>query len=161
VLFKNIARKIENVDFLKAFIFAPKPDDFLMNDERLSKHYKWISGLKNTRYIDVVESSYYARPTDPTVEMDISDRSTYYKVEKGTDINLAIHILSKAYYNSFDIAYIVSGDTDYIPIFKQLKNIGKIAVLVTVQGQNFGKIIPEIDDFIVLDRAFFNTCRRD
>lgn len=32
-LFRNVCTKIDNVDFLKRFIFVPKPDDFLMKDK--------------------------------------------------------------------------------------------------------------------------------
>lgn len=53
-LFKGIVSIIPNIDYLKTFIFAPKPDDFLMNVSNLSSYYKWVQGLKNLRYIDVI-----------------------------------------------------------------------------------------------------------
>lgn len=31
-LFRNVCTQISNVDFLKGFIFVPKPDEFLMKD---------------------------------------------------------------------------------------------------------------------------------
>jgi uncharacterized LabA/DUF88 family protein len=158
--FKCVVSVLPNIDFLKAFIFAPKPDNFLMQDKNLASYYKWVSGFANAKYTDVVEGRYIARPTDENIPMDIGTRSTYYKVEKGTDINLAIHALSKAYYNSYDIAFIMSGDTDYISLYKQLKSIGKIVVVVALYGQQLGKVIPEVDDFIILKEDFFNNCLR-
>lgn len=101
-----------------------------------------------------------ARPKNPIVEMDINDANTYYKVEKGTDINLAIHAISKAQANSFDVAFIMSADTDYIPLYRQLKTLGKITVVVVVDGQTITKIRSECDNCFFLDDAFFRNHAR-
>lgn len=154
-LFRGVVSLVPNVDFLKTFLFAPEPDKFLLNDPKLLSYYKWIQGLKSTKYLDVIEGRYLARPVNETTAMDINDKSTYYKVEKGTDINLAISAISKAQTNAYDVAFIMSADTDYISVYKQLKNLGKITVVVVVKGQEFGKLVPECDDFRVLDDNFF------
>ena len=161
VLFREVVKLVPDVDYLKTFIFAPKPDDFLMNDSYLKGYYMWVSGLGSAKYIDVIEGRYLARPTSSVPNtMNISDHSTYYKVEKGTDINLAVHALSKAHFNSYDVAFVMSADTDYISVYKLLKSIGKIVVVIGVTGQNLGKIIPEVDDYKFLDDAFFQNCLR-
>jgi len=112
-VFRGIVQMIPNVDFLKAIIFAPEPDNFLMQDPYLLGYYKWVQGLKSAKYIDVVEGRYLARPVTDGTKMDISDKTTYYKVEKGTDINLALHAVSKAQNNAYDVAFVLSADTDY------------------------------------------------
>lgn len=155
-IFPEIVHILPNIDYMKTTIFAPKPDDFLMNDTYLKKYYDWVHGMNNAKYIDVVEGRYIGRPISETEAMDIADKSTYYKVEKGTDINLAIHAITHAYNNSFDVAFVVSGDTDYISLYKQLKIMGKIVVVVAVKRQNLKTIIPEVDDYIVLDDTFFS-----
>lgn len=155
-VFKGIVEKIPGVEYLKTFIFSPKPDDFLMQDPKLCNYYKWTQGLKSSRYIDIIEGRYIARPTGEKRDMLIGDNQTYYKVEKGTDINLAVHALTKAHNNSFDVAFILSADTDYRPVYEQLKNMGKITVLVFVKGQKIGTLRNDIDDFIMLDKDFFS-----
>ena len=157
----NCIAKLREADFLKTFVFAPEPDQFLMRDENIRKNYKWLKGMASAKYIDVVFGRHIARQTIDGTPMDLADRSTYYKVEKGTDINLALNALSKAHYNSYDIAFIMSADTDYINLYRQLKTIGKIVIPVVVHGQYLGKIIPEVDDRIVLDKSFFDKCLRD
>lgn len=154
-VFRGIVRQIPDVSYTKTIIFAPEPDSFLMNDSYLSGYYRWVQGMKNARYIDVVEGRYIGRPVDPNVQMDINDKSTYYKVEKGTDINLAIHALSKAHNNAYDVAFVLSADTDYISLYRQLKTMGKIVVAVAVHGQRLTKVIPEVDDYLILDDTFF------
>ncbi len=84
-LFPSLVSLVEGVDYLKTFIFAPQPDDFLMNDPKLASYFKWISGLKNGSYIDVILGRYIARPTGEE-QMDLNTRSSYYKVEKKTVI---------------------------------------------------------------------------
>lgn len=155
-VFKGIVALIPHISYTKTTVFAPKPDDFLMNDPYLYNYYKWVQGMKNGKYLDVVEGRYIGRPVDDSVPMNIADKSTYYKVEKGTDINLAIHAVSKAHNNAYDVAFIVSADTDYISLYKQLKDMGKLVVVVAVSGQNIRKVIPEVDDYILLDDTFFS-----
>lgn len=155
-VFRGAVSLIPDVSYTKATIFAPEPDAFLMNDPYLKGYYKWIQGMKNAKYLDVVEGRYIGRPVIDTQSMDISDKSTYYKVEKGTDINLAIHAITKAYSNAYDIAFVFSADTDYISLYRHLKSFGKIVVVVAVKGQRLGKVIPEVDDYIILDDSFFS-----
>jgi uncharacterized LabA/DUF88 family protein len=158
-MFNDIARSKES-DFLKAFVFAPEPDQFLIQDEGIQKNYKWLQGMANAKYTDIIFGRHIARPTIEGAAMDLGDRNTYYKVEKGTDINLAIHALSKAHYNSYDIAFVMSADTDYISLYRHLKTIGKIVMVVAVQGQYLKKVIPEVDDHLILNKAFFSKCFR-
>ena len=156
-IFPGIVSLIPNVDYMKAIVFAPKPDEFLMNDPALKKYYEWVHGMNQARYIDVVEGRYIGRPTKDPESMDISDKSTYYKVEKGTDINLAIHAITQAYNNAFDVAFIVSGDTDYLSLYRQLKMMGKIVIVVALKTQNLKSVIPEVDNYILLDDGFFSN----
>ena len=159
-LFLNITKLVDNVDFVKASIFVPKPDSFLMGDPLLSRYYSWVTGLGNAPFTDVIEGRYCARAVSPAVPMNIANKSTYYKVEKGTDINLAVDAINKAFHNSYDIAYILSADTDYIKVYDVLKSYGKIVVVVVVNGQSTYRIKPHVDATFTLDDSFFSTCLR-
>jgi len=145
-------------ELMKTILFIPKPDDFLMQDEGLEKYYLWAAGMKVQRNFDVVEGSHMARPTRPNVPMNIRDNETYYKVEKGTDVNIAIHALRMAFFNAYDTAVFVSGDTDYLPIYDTLRMMGKLVVIAVAKGQYIGRLIPCVDGFINLDRDFFERC---
>lgn len=158
VLFRNMAMLVKNVDFIKACMYIPKPDKFLMQDQSLANAYDWVNGMRTKPFLDIVEGRYIARRSDPAVSMDITNKKTYYKVEKGTDINLAIDAISMAFHNSFDIAFIVSADTDYLRVYDMLKSLGKLVIVIAVNGQNVSKIRPHVDNVILLDDAFFNTC---
>ena len=45
---------------------------------------------------------------------------------KGDDVYLAIDMVSGAYENLFDIAILVSGDEDFVPVIKRLQKLGKV-----------------------------------
>ncbi|MFX1601816.1 MAG: NYN domain-containing protein [Promethearchaeota archaeon] len=46
-------------------------------------------------------------------------------IEKKVDINIAIDIISLAYENAYDTAVLVSGDGDFVPVVKRVKELGK------------------------------------
>ena len=134
--------------------------DFLKDDPKLWNYYKWVTGLKNAPYIDVIEGSYIARPVQDNVPKDLNNKATYYKEEKGTDVNFSVHAMTKAFYNSYDIGFFISADTDYVTVYKALKDIGKLSEVVVVKGQNIHKLKPHIDNYIVLEDDFFKSCLR-
>lgn len=45
--------------------------------------------------------------------------------EKGVDVQMAVDLLVGAYENKYDVAIIISSDTDLIPAIKKIKNLGK------------------------------------
>jgi uncharacterized LabA/DUF88 family protein len=147
---------------IKTFLFAPKPDDFLLSDPRRKGTYDWICGLKNQKYFTVIEGQHVARATAglSKEQMDVNDPSTYHVTEKGTDVNMATHIITKAFMNAFDTAVIVSGDSDYIPVLDVLNTLGKTTVAVGVMGQILAKLSKCADDTIILAEPFFDKCLR-
>lgn len=147
---------------VKTFLFAPKPDAFLMDDPHRVSKYNWINGLRNQKYFTVVEGMHSARPVAGYRydTMDINDPASYYVEEKGTDINLATHLITKGFMNAYDTAVIMSGDTDYIPVLDVLNTLGKTTVVVGVEGQNLRQFLHHSDDQILLDDTLFQLCLR-
>lgn len=149
-----------NAVLIKTYLFAPKPDSFLMSDSSIKSKYEWLSGLNSFDYFSVIEGSHIARPTNQSVPMNINDKSTYYFVEKGTDVNLAITALNTGFHNGYDMAVIVSGDSDYIPVADILCGIGKTVVFAGVKNQTLSRFRQHSDAQVILDETFFKTCYR-
>ena len=63
-------------------------------------------------------------------------------------------------FNSYDIGFFLSADTDYISIYEMLKRMGKLVVQVSVKGQSATKIKASVDRQIVLDDNLFGRCIR-
>lgn len=52
--------------------------------------------------------------------------------EKGSDVNLAAHLINDAYQNRFDVAAVITNDTDLVePIRIVTQEVGKIVGLIT------------------------------
>lgn len=134
---------------VKTYLFAYKPCDKLMKLEKYSKYYEWLSNLRKTQYFEIIEGRQEVR-TIKGVKLDINDSKTYTTEEKETDINLATHMLAKGFQNAYDIAILVSGDTDYIKVVETLHNIGKTVVIAHFPHQAIEKYNGIIDSHIVL-----------
>lgn len=111
--------------------------------------------LKQSNYFEVIEGQQVIRRIEG-VDVDINDFKTYTTLEKGTDVNVAVQMLSKGFQNAYDIAILVSGDTDYIPVVESLHNLGKIVVLATLPHQKIDKYKTIIDRHISIYSNIIN-----
>lgn len=136
-------------EVIKTYLFAYKPCDELMKIEKHNKYYKWLTNLRKTSYLEIIEGRQEVRTKDG-VDFDINNPSTYTTEEKETDINLATHMLAKGFQNAYDIAILVSGDTDYIKVVETLHNIGKTVVIAHFKHQNVSRYDEICDANIVL-----------
>ncbi len=134
---------------MKTYLFAYKPCEQLMQLKHYSKYYDWLTALRKAPYFEVIEGRQEIRPIKG-IPLDINDYHTYTTIEKETDINLATHMLSKGFQNAYDIAILVSGDTDYIKVIETLHNIGKIVVIAHFEHQSIARYNGIIDSHVVL-----------
>ena len=59
--------------------------------------------------------------------------------EKGVDVRLAVEMIRFARKNQYDIAYLISSDTDLVPAVQEVQSFGKKVHYVGIsQGQSFG-----------------------
>jgi len=62
---------------------------------------------------------------------------TYH--EKGVDVRLAVEMIRFARQNKYDIAYLLSSDTDLVPAVEEIQSIGKEVYYIGIpMGQSFG-----------------------
>jgi len=77
--------------------------------------------------------------------------------EKGVDVQIAIDLVIGAGENNYDIAIIVSSDTDLIPAIKYVRSKGKqVEYVGFAQSPSFG-MIKESDDRILLIKEQIET----
>jgi uncharacterized LabA/DUF88 family protein len=76
---------------------------------------------------------------------------------KGVDITLTKDVLSHAFMSNYDVAVLVAGDGDYVPLVEEVKRLGKIVDVMFFQGEGLG-LHPELrlacDTFHPLDDFF-------
>jgi uncharacterized LabA/DUF88 family protein len=98
-------------------------------------------------------------------------KSGYVKVikteEKGSDVNLALHLLSEGYKNAYDVAIIVSNDSDLLlPVQFVKKELGKKIGILNPQ-KHPSKVLIANADFVknirqgVLSKSLFPTTLTD
>jgi len=70
---------------------------------------------------------------------------------KGVDIALATDFLSNAYKDNYDVAVLIAGDGDYLPLVEDIKRLGKVVYLAFFSGDGMG-LNPELE--LASDRFF-------
>lgn len=78
-----------------------------------------ISPLKKKWYNDLRNNSGYF------IKTSFDKIASNDAIEKKIDIKIAIDIISLAYENAYDTAVLVSGDGDFVPVVKKLKELDK------------------------------------
>lgn len=62
---------------------------------------------------------------------------TYH--EKGVDVRLAVEMIRFARQNKYDVAYLISSDTDLVPAVEEVQSIGKTVQYIGIpKGQSYG-----------------------
>lgn len=65
---------------------------------------------------------------------------------KGVDIALTKDMLVNAFYNNYDVAVLVSGDGDYVPVVEELKRMGKIVIVAFYPEQGLNPTLRRAAD---------------
>jgi len=74
------------------------------------------------------------------------------KPAKGVDIALTKDMLSHAFLNNYDVAVLVAGDGDYVPLVQEVKRLGKIVCVAFFEKSGLNPaLMQESDIFIPLD----------
>ena len=164
VIYSKLACKINEkisleTQLMKTYLFAHKPCDELLKLPNYKNYYDWLCSIKNKPYFEVVEGIQDIRPKEKELTIDVTNPKTYITKEKETDISLATNMISKAYQNAYDIAILISGDTDYVPVVKELNRMGKIVVIASFPKQNISKYDEFKDEHILLDIEILKNSR--
>lgn len=86
----------------------------------------------------------------------LSKRPDGKYVEKGVDVKLATHMLSKAYKDHYDVAILVSADGDFADVVQAVKDAGKkVEVACPTRPYHLAQVA---DRYIALDHVFMADC---
>ena len=101
--------------------------------------------------------------------LDILDKTPYLEVrlgstkmaqgipvEKGIDIMLATDLLYFAWNDFYDVAILVSGDSDFTYALQAIKNMGKYVEVAYFENGVSRDLLNVADDRHLLDRSFFH-----
>ena len=72
--------------------------------------------------------------------------------EKGVDVRIAVEMIRLAINNKYDIAYLLSSDTDLVPAVEEVRSLRKKVIYVGVsKGQSFGLTKASNDTILLRD----------
>ena len=81
---------------------------------------------------------------------------------KGVDVSLTTDVVSLAYRGAYDVAYLIAGDGDYVPLVEEVKRAGARVVVAFFENHGLNNELRVVaDDFVDLtDKARVRPGRR-
>jgi uncharacterized LabA/DUF88 family protein len=112
---------------------------------------KWPDTYREQQeFLDILNKTPYLE-----IRLGSTKVSQGVPVEKGIDIMLATDLLYFAWNNIYDVAILVSGDSDFAYAIKVVKNIGKHVEVAYFENAAAKEILDIADNKHLLDRDFF------
>lgn len=105
----------------------------IYGEDSVYRHNKYIDALKSVN-IEIVEGYWRLKTKNYVLREDFCKCYVGIKVpiEKQTDVKLTSYMLRDAYENKFDKCYLISGDNDFAPALRIIRdNCIKIVGLIT------------------------------
>ena len=154
---------ISQIKYFTALV-NPRPTD----PDQLTRQQIYLRALRTIPNLEII----YGHFLTHEIMMPLAPpKSGYVKVikteEKGSDVNLALHLLSDGHKNAYDVAVIVSNDSDLLlPIQFVKKELGKKIGILNPQ-KHPSKVLIANADFVknirkgALSKSLFPTSLRD
>ena len=118
-----------------------------INPRRFREQQKLISRLRKITQCKVVLCKRQKRFN--------KDDEEYYTI-KGDDIHLALDMLNDAWENKYDKAILISGDGDFAPLLKYVKNKNKKVEVISFDEVVSKNLINEADKFTFINKKIAN-----
>jgi len=80
-------------------------------------------------------------------------KTDHHFKEKGVDIQMAVDLMRSAYRNEYDVAFLVSSDSDLLPVVKEVQEIGKTVVYVGFAHQSSFALLKNCRESRLLTKA--------
>ncbi len=142
------------INAIKYFTALVKPRPY---DERQPiRQQTYLRALKTIKNLSVIYGHFLSHEVMMPMAESTGDKQKYIKVvkteEKGSDVNIATHLLNDAYHNRYDMAVVVSNDSDLVE---------PIRIVITELKKGVGIINPhKHPSRTLLDQAtFFKSIR--
>jgi uncharacterized LabA/DUF88 family protein len=127
------------------------PSNERIEGQYLKRYINRINALQGVTARDVNIPGEQREPVTFQCEKCGQENVAEWKSEKGIDASLTVHLFDTM--DSWDVAYLLSGDADFVPAVASLRRRGKIVI-----GAGFSDVssalVRECYDYIVLCDAF-------
>jgi uncharacterized LabA/DUF88 family protein len=124
--------------------------------EQPIRSFYYTSVIGDEKRIQKIKNSLWGIGFHP----EVFKKSKKKDKAKGVDIALTKDMLSHAFLNNYDIAVIVAGDGDYVPLIQEVKRIGKIVyVAFFMQSGLSTELQISSDMFVDIDDIFIKNLK--
>jgi uncharacterized LabA/DUF88 family protein len=114
------------------------------------------SARKQQTFFEVLRAS-----TNVTLILGRHERRGNVHVEKETDVKLAVDMVSGAFKGEYDVAMLITGDTDYVPAVKAVRETGRRVIWCHFPNQKHSlELKHNCDSTLELNDKILRTCRR-
>jgi uncharacterized LabA/DUF88 family protein len=126
------------------------------------RHRKYVAALESTG-VEVVLGNFKRKPRHCFKCQSKWDSHE----EKETDVNIAVRLVADAFRDQFDVAYVISADTDLVPAMKCVRSVAGaagankevVAVFPPMQNRNVNSLIQGSDRQIRLNQTHIANAR--
>ena len=115
---------------IKYFTAPVKVRENDTDTDKPNRQQIYLRALRTIPNLEIFEGTFLSHP----VMMKNADNSGYTKVikteEKGTDVNIAAHLLNDGYKSEYEMAIVISNDSDLVEPIKMVINELSLPVIV-------------------------------
>jgi uncharacterized LabA/DUF88 family protein len=80
---------------------------------------------------------------------------------KGVDITLSKDLLINAFFNNYDVAVLIAGDGDYVPLVQEVKRLGKVIYLSFFQSEGLNPdLMLAADSYFEMEPLFTESWKK-
>jgi len=103
---------------------------------------KYIETIRSHDNVHIVEGKYVRKPilfkkeTMDKIRSYLTPDDLWTYVEKGIDVKIAVDMITLALKDVYDTAILVSGDSDFVPVINQLKELRKAVQVAMFMNDN-------------------------
>ncbi len=147
-LYFGMTETLNNVKWLNIYDFC---NSILKNDQTLNKVHYFTSRISNnppkerrqSQYIDALKTTpiniHFGKYKNTPVRCYNCGHTWDGNEEKMTDVNIAIQMIVDAMKDDYDVAILISGDSDLVPPIREIKsNFPAKKVTVAFPPNRFG-----------------------
>ena len=168
----------ENFTIRAQKIAAAKGVELTEGENYMRDVFVWMPGIRATQALtsghlklqpNAIRSHYYtsvmgdeARYSDVREKLrnlgfspEVFKKKKKEEKAKGVDIALTKDMLTNAFLNNYDVAVLIAGDGDYVPLVEEVKRLGKVVYLSFFKDEGLSQELRLVSDFYFEMEPFF------
>ena len=147
--------------FDKAYYYSAlsiREDNPALYDE----HKRFLAFIEKIPFIKVVCGFLAKRPYHKNIPINIEDSSTYFHIEKETDVNLSNEMLESAFKKEYDVGLLFAADGDYSDTLVRLREYPVEIYVVLPEGAPSSRLQSVVgkNKIIRLPKEFFKVLNK-